>query len=383
MNELITIENVTPIQLFSEGGLDAIIEKIEAEAKKQAVDISTAKGRDEVKSLAFKIAKSKTAIDKMGKELTAEWKEKSKKVDAERSRAWDRLEALQKEIRQPLTDWENRDKIRTQEHEDSLAEINSLVAFQEQPTAAQVQANIDSLKRFHNRDWEEFSVRAKNAIEDVSKTLDAKLAAAQKAEADKAELERLKKAEAERLQKERDDKLQAEAAEKARLEAEKKAAQAAAEEAARVKAEQEKAEKERQRIEQEKQEAETRAAKAEADRIAAEEKAKADAIAAEERAKKAAEEAKQAAIKAEQQAKERERIAAENERKRLEEIARKEAEETAKREADKKHRAKINGEALAVIAGLTGEDIDEKESSARKIVEAIAKGQVPHIKIAY
>ena len=48
------------------------------------------------------------------------------------------------------------------------------------------------------------------------------------------------------------------------------------------------------------------------------------------------------------------------------------------READKKHRAKVNGEALAalVTAGLS-------ELAAKSAITAIAQGKVPHVKIEY
>src|ERR1700729_269981 len=112
ISALALVETVTAVQVFTENGLDSILERIEKEARTTALDISTPKGRKEIASLAHKIAKSKTALDKMGKDLVSGWKDKAKKVDAERARAWDRLEALQEETRQPLTEWENREKDR-------------------------------------------------------------------------------------------------------------------------------------------------------------------------------------------------------------------------------------------------------------------------------
>src|SRR5947209_7999861 len=108
MNELIALETLTPLQVFSDNGLDPIIERIEKEARSILLDISTEKGRKEIASLAYKVAQSKNTLDKMGKDLVSGWKEQAKKVDAERAKAWDRLEALQKEIRLPLTEWENK-----------------------------------------------------------------------------------------------------------------------------------------------------------------------------------------------------------------------------------------------------------------------------------
>ncbi|OJW20518.1 MAG: hypothetical protein BGO51_21990 [Rhodospirillales bacterium 69-11] len=81
---------------------------------------------------------------------------------------------------------------------------------------------------------------------------------------------------------------------------------------------------------------------------------------------------------AEKAAKEAEERAAQKERERIEAEKKAEADAAAKREADKKHRARINNEALGglVAAGLT-------EDQGKAVVEAIAKGQIPNVKITY
>ena len=68
---LALIETTSPAEIFANNGLDALIERVEQEARSAAIDISTKKGRDEVASLAHKIARSKTALDKAGKDLVA------------------------------------------------------------------------------------------------------------------------------------------------------------------------------------------------------------------------------------------------------------------------------------------------------------------------
>ena len=91
------------MDLYSKpNGLDALIEQIKAKVLGTVYDISTAKGRDGCRSDAANVAKSKMAIDRLGKALSAEYKEIPKKIDAERRRAFDELEALQKQVRQPL-----------------------------------------------------------------------------------------------------------------------------------------------------------------------------------------------------------------------------------------------------------------------------------------
>jgi DNA repair exonuclease SbcCD ATPase subunit len=74
--------------------------------------VDTAAGRQDIRSLAFKIAQSKTALDAAGKDLVAGWKAKAKKVDEARKEARDFLDALKAEVRQPLTDFEEAEKAR-------------------------------------------------------------------------------------------------------------------------------------------------------------------------------------------------------------------------------------------------------------------------------
>src|SRR4051794_35744302 len=99
--ELVISKALDPVQVFTSNGLDPILDRIEKETLSIALDMSTAKGRKEIASLAHKVAVSKTTLDKLGKDLVSGWKEQAKKVDLERARAWDRLEDLQKQVRQP------------------------------------------------------------------------------------------------------------------------------------------------------------------------------------------------------------------------------------------------------------------------------------------
>jgi colicin import membrane protein len=384
MNELIALEKLTPMQVFNDGGIDPIIERIEQEARSTLLDISTKKGREEVKSLAYKIAQSKTALDKMGKDLVAGWKEQANRVDQERSRIWGRLEALQKEIRSPLTEWENKEKDRIAGHEMELVTLGQCATYAELNTlpSAQITGLIDKANEIHARDWQEFAARAGTVKEDVLARLQKKLAESSQREAQQAEIERLRREEEERKRREHEERIARAAAEQARKAAEEKARKEAEAEAARVRAEQERAEQERLRIQREKEEAEARAKKSEEDRIAAiaeAEEARIAAAAKAEADRKAAEEkARQDSIAAAEAAKRAAEAAAKRERDRIEAEQRAEAEATAKREADKKHRAKINNEVLAalVAAGLS-------EDHAKVVITAVAKGDVPHVAIRY
>lgn len=106
---LIVVENLVPA-IFFDGGLDPILHKIRSQVLSVVPSVETATGRKEIASLAYKVAQSKTALDKMGKDLVSDWKEKAKKVDESRKKARDFLDALKSEVRQPLTEWEEAEK---------------------------------------------------------------------------------------------------------------------------------------------------------------------------------------------------------------------------------------------------------------------------------
>lgn len=329
--DLVLNKVLTPDIVFAPGGVDAILKKITDEVAAFKPDISTATGRKAIASIAHKVARSKTALDDMGKELVAEWKAKAGAVDAERRTIRERLDELKDQVRKPLTDWEDAEKARIFGHEDALATLEALTAFNGEPSLTEIERRLAEMEAMPKREWQEFGER----YTDISIAVTAKLKgmrdAAAKREAERAELERLRAEQAAREAKERDARIAAEAAERARRDAEAKA------------------EAEHQRIERERIAAEARAARAEAEVKAAVERA------------------------------ERERLTAiESERQRA--AAEKAAEEAAaaKREANRKHAAKIHNEikAALVVAGLG-------EAAAITAVSAIARSEVPHVKIVY
>jgi len=371
---LVVTENKNHALTFVPNGLDPILEKIKENTRKRAaeLDISTPKGRQAIISLSVEVRDEKTALEKIRVNLVAEKKRALTLVDEEAGRAWDELEKLQKEIRQPVTDWENKDKARIAAHELALAEIvNIKELFREPKPAEFIRGYIDGFPNRVNREWEEFAQRAVKESEDVEKFLHAQLEATIKAEKDAAELAAFR-AEEERLTKIFQDMYQ-EAHEEnvafnARVAAEKKAA-----DDARIAAE--KAAKEKQKIIDDAKAAADKAAadKATADKalVDAENKRVADLAAAAEKAEKD----KAAALKKQQDA-----------------AAQAKADEeaaTRKREADQAHKKKINNEILSALGNINLSQEGEvgesymKDHVAKFIITAIAKGEIPHVKINY
>ena len=88
------------IQIFTGGGMQAILEGIESKVRAIKLDPSTATGREEIRSVAYKITRTKTALDAEGKKLTEGWRDATASGECRaQEESADRLEALQEEIR--------------------------------------------------------------------------------------------------------------------------------------------------------------------------------------------------------------------------------------------------------------------------------------------
>ena len=329
-------QNIVVSAFRTPGGTAELFERIAQEARSHVPDVTTKKGRDQIGSLALKISKSKTFIEKCGKELVAEQKAQVKLIDDDRIATVKKFDELRNEILAPRDAWEQAEKDRVAKHETTISVIRMpLSLIQNEDGEWTAQSIKDAISELENRvidsSFEEYEEQAKLAKFETLEALRKALIAREKYEAEQAELERLRIAEQQRIQQEREAQIAREAAEKATREAEEKA---------RFEAE---------RVQREKAESEQREARLKAEKEAAE-------------------------LRAVQ--------AAENERKRIEaeQVAKAEAERKAAeaREADVAHKKQICSEALK---GLT--DLGVSVDQGKAILNAINKGLVPHVSIKF
>lgn len=330
MSELAIIEiapDMAP-SIYVENGLEKFLEQIR-ESVNEVPDLSTAKGRARIASLAAQVSRSKTAVEKPGRDYLRHLKEAVKPAEAELRRFVSACDEMRDEVRRPLTEWEaEQERIKAEEAMNVLhAEALEMNIKFDQERAAKLEAD------------HEMALLMNDAFDREAK------AKSEEAERQRiAHEEELKRQAEEKARRESEEKIERERAEAARREAELK-----------LKAEQ--AERDRIAAEQ-KAEAEKKEA---ADRA---EREKQEAIAAEQR--KAQEEADR--IKHEAEAKEAARLA---EEKRI-------ADEAAARAADVEHRRAINAAAVQAII-----DQGIPEDWAKACVVAIARGKVPATTINY
>lgn len=192
----ITLESVGALTgevVFAPGNLDRIISAIEATVRAVETDASTEKGRGEIKSLAAKVARTKTGLDQLGKDQTDVLRRQADVIHAERRVIMSRLDALRDEVRAPVTAYENREKARVAEHARAIEALLATIRIATpEPTVAEIEDRIASLAPFATRDWEEFIDRASKIYATASDALRAAHATAVRREADRRELERLR-----------------------------------------------------------------------------------------------------------------------------------------------------------------------------------------------
>ncbi|MFW7621467.1 hypothetical protein [Klebsiella quasipneumoniae] len=317
----LTVIEIKPEQapaLYRAGGLDAYLEQIR-QAVNEVPDLTTKKGRDRVASLAAQVSRSKTAIEKPGREYLKRLKEAVRPAEAEIKRFVDACDELRDATRRPLTEWEaEQERIKAEEAMNALhVEALAMNEDFDRQMAAQIESD------------HEMALLMNDAFD--------------REQADKA-------AEAERQRIAHEEEIKRLAAAAAAREVEQRA--------------------QREREEAAHREAvlKAQAEQAERDRIAAEQKAEAD--------KKAAVEAERR--KAQEEADRIRREAEQREQARLAEEKRK-ADEQARREADVKHRKAVGTEIVKALLANTSLTRDQ----AIEVLTVVKDGRIPHTGISY
>ncbi|KAA0995491.1 hypothetical protein FQ192_10660 [Pseudomonas sp. ANT_J12] len=379
----ITIDDISEANapaIYVKDGLKPFLQAVKDEVSSQVPDLTTAKGRDRIASLAAKVSKSKKAVELPGRDYLRRLKEMPKVVEVELKEFVDAMDALRDETRKPLTDWEAADAAKKREIEAWVGELRLDPLTISTADSEYLKISIGAFEGIViDGEWlGDHEAEALRLKADTLEALRAALVKREQYEAEQAELVRLR-AEAEaQTQRDRDAEIARVAAEQARLQAEQ---QAQAERDAAARREQElldqaaatqraaaqaaldaeaAAERQRLQLELQAEQARTAAAQAEANRIAAEQRAEQERLAAIRRQEEAVEQARLAEVV-------RANAAAD-------EILRQQKE----RQADVAHKSKILGEAKQALI-----DMNISEELAKAIVLKIARGEVPNVTIQF
>jgi hypothetical protein len=348
--ELTVLDNFRELAVYDYDVISKAAEAIEETVMAEVCDVTTHKGREREKSLAYKVSQAKQRVVKMADASIEDARATVKGVTSEKQRLAGLFDGIRDKRKADSVEWESKEKERIDGHKFVISNMREMA---NSGTHAGVPILTDLIEKVGERDTsllEEFEAEGKLVKEECLKMLNQLLDGEKKAEAQAAELKRLREAEEKRI------------ADAEKVEAEKRQLEA---EAAR---------KEQERL----------------DAIKAKEDAEAAAKAAEEAEKqrkidedKRIEEAKEQAkiderkrIEQEQSLKDAEanRLADKAEAKRI-------SSENAelKRQADKKHRANVKNEIMKVLTdNFTGTD-----QTSAAIIDAIEAGNIPHVTINF
>ncbi len=348
----ITLPALTNAEEFfrDDDAVSDAINKIRAAVRSHVPDVTTRKGRDEIKSLAYSVSRSKTYLDGEGKKLVDGIKKQAVGIDAARKKIRDDLDALRDEARKPLDEWEAAEAERQERDAEIMRQIaqHGLTGFE---PSAEIVAKAHQIKGItlppdFTGDREAVEVKRAETMQSLRNMFETAL----QREKDAEELARL------------------------RAEEEARAAKEAEEKAARELAERE-AQRDRERAEaaeKARQEAEARAA----EEI---EHAKREAAEAVERAQREAQEAiereRQAQADREAEAERQRQEEAARVKREAEEAAKAEASAKAKREASEQRRAEVQADIEAALAKMAG------KATPAAIALALMAGEIPHCKV--
>jgi hypothetical protein len=325
-------ENDWPI-IYSAGGLDDFYAYVVGQVN-EVPDVTTAKGVARVKSLAAMVSASKKAVELPGREYLKFLKEKPKLVEPVLKDWVDRMDKLRDQVREPVTRLEEQEKSRIQALQERLSVIRKYADMEINPTnqSATLAVWLDDLGQIIvDESFQEFQPEALQLKEKAVSRLTAAHDTRLQFEQQQIEIQRLAK-------------------EKAALE-----------QAAREKEIAENA------------------------RIAAEEKARRDLAELEERAKHAeqqairrAEESARREKEAAELAEQRQKQAIENERARLAKIESDRIAADRARAEDVERQRKVHNEILEAIKQYC-----VNEQVAKALVSAMARNEIPNVKVEY
>ena len=209
--EIVALNGMSAAELFaSPDKIDGILARITEEAKRlpEDLDLSVTRNRSAITSTAFKVVRSKTFLDDIGKTLVADLKAQTAAIDAERRRIRTTLDTLRDEIREPLEAWEKREEARRAGHQTAIRTISSFGQLLG-PTAEAIQLDLDKAEKIYKgRDWEEYYPDANAAFNELTKLCRAeldKMALQAELQAERAKMLAEIEAERTKLKAERDE----------------------------------------------------------------------------------------------------------------------------------------------------------------------------------
>ena len=93
--------------------------------------------------MAYKVARSKSALDEAGKKLGEDYRARIEVINGRRRIFRDMLEEIQRDVRRPLDEWEDAEKRRIETHKANIFDLKKIAG------AAQLALSATQLREAH------------------------------------------------------------------------------------------------------------------------------------------------------------------------------------------------------------------------------------------
>jgi hypothetical protein len=158
-------ENLIPILFTDKSHVDSVIEEIRVLASKVEPDLSTSKSRQAIASMAYRVTRSKTYLDSLGKNHVDDMRAKIDYVNSMRRHLSTSLDGIRDEVRKPLTDWEEAELARIAALSEQIAKIDGLEVSPNDSSDA-IKEKIVALEELLRFNYQE---REEEAFEKISR----------------------------------------------------------------------------------------------------------------------------------------------------------------------------------------------------------------------
>ena len=176
--DIVSLVEASPVLVLTDKDrFSQFYEAMRRECDAHEPDLSTDKGRKEIASLAYKVARTKTAIDDAGKKLNEQARAQISAVDESRREIRKQLDDLKDEVRRPLTEWEDAEKQREQDVAEELkllaknvgrisgtSKIKSLLS-KARKELKKKKVKIDKVFKYYDAAFEEYQNQLKWMLE--------------------------------------------------------------------------------------------------------------------------------------------------------------------------------------------------------------------------
>lgn len=146
---IVTIEDVTIDRapaIFGHNSLSRFVEAVRKEVIGEVPDLTTDKGRKRIASVAATVARSKTAVDGVGRAYLKQLKGLPKIIEAELREFETDMNALRDEVRKPLNEWEAEQAAKAAAQQAIIDQIIERYTLPAEATAEEIRGRLFALE---------------------------------------------------------------------------------------------------------------------------------------------------------------------------------------------------------------------------------------------